>query len=79
MFSVECGEENAATTGVSKSLQCLRCFRKHFHSTHHHVCQAVPQLWRLATGFLPRRPGCDPWSHHVGIVAGEVASGRVFF
>jgi hypothetical protein len=37
------------------------------------------QLRRLVAGFLPRRPGFDPRSGHVGFVVDKVALGQVSF
>jgi hypothetical protein len=39
---------------------------------------AVPWLRRLIADFLPRRPGFDPRSGHVGFVVDRVIVGQVF-
>jgi hypothetical protein len=39
---------------------------------------AVPWLRRLTAGLLPRRPGFDPGSDHVGFAVDKVALGQVF-
>jgi hypothetical protein len=39
---------------------------------------AVQWLRRLVAGLLPRRPGFDPGSVHVGFVVDKVALGQVF-
>jgi hypothetical protein len=40
--------------------------------------QAVPLLKGLVPGILPRRPGFDPRSGHVGFVVDKVTLGQVF-
>jgi hypothetical protein len=39
---------------------------------------AVPWLRQLVAGLLPRRPGVDPMSVHVGFVVDKAALGQVF-
>jgi hypothetical protein len=40
--------------------------------------KAEPWLTRLVAGLLPRRPGFDPGSVHVGFVVDKVALKQVF-
>jgi hypothetical protein len=39
----------------------------------------IPYLRRLVVGFLPRQPGFDPRSSHVGSVMDRATLGQVFF
>jgi hypothetical protein len=40
---------------------------------------AVTELWRLTADYLPRRPGIDLRSNHMGFVAENVALLQVSF